>query len=376
MYPSTAGHELTEEQARELDDTFLAADPFAYFRSRIASLLTWHDNAPTSGTALPEPEPGSIRAEFDEYLQRAAVAGPFESLDVYAQVAAEALSVRHHAAEALLRLARARLTPPILTGAACLWAEVASGPKQIDAVIKTLSASSREADWGDRLFRALVEPEDVKTAQGNPELRGACGVLADWLAYAAELLSPAEIDLQAGHNKVKHGLAVRARSDMRVMFLTAPLDVGAPVPLSAVNGAVDVFDQPVLELLTKGTKVARHSQGFEITQLRLKPSALLADAYMLAMAHARIFRVAAVEHFAGRDDLDEYQGPPPPPGYPSSAGPRPKDIDAQAPLGFRFPLTTPPGGQKAREAVIGFRHGYVPFSIDYANRWKGRIVDG
>lgn len=99
--------------------SFLASDPFQYFGSRIASLLAWHENAP-----LPEPEPGSIRAELNQYLQRPVADGPFKVLDVHAQVAADALAVRHHAAEALLRFACARLAPSPTAGAPCLWADL------------------------------------------------------------------------------------------------------------------------------------------------------------------------------------------------------------------------------------------------------------
>ncbi|MFA6575821.1 MAG: hypothetical protein WCS84_10410 [Nocardioides sp.] len=378
MYPPPAGQHLTEDQARELDDTFLASDPLQYFRSRIASLLAWQESAPISANTLPDAEPGSIRAEFDRYLQRSPVNGPFRDLDVHAQVAADALAVRHHAAEALLRLACARLAPSPRAGASCLWAEIASGATQIAEVIDRLNASAQEADPGERILRALVEPGAVETARHSPEIVDACNVYVDWLGYAAGLLSPGEIDLQAGHNKVKHGLAVRARSDMRVTFVTTPPNEDGTVPLSAFTGpdAVDIFDQPVLELLARGPKVDGHRQGLEITQLRLKPSALLADAYMLAMAHAALFHVAAVEHFAGRDDLREHHVPPPFPGYPVG-GPRPKNVDAHAPLGMRFPLTTPPGGGPAgREAGIGFRDRFQVLYVDHANRSSGRIVDG
>lgn len=87
MYPPPEGQDLTEEQSLELDDTFLASDPFEYFNSRIASLLAWHENAPADAD-LPEPAPGSIRAEFNQYLQRPAADGPLKDLDVHAQVAA------------------------------------------------------------------------------------------------------------------------------------------------------------------------------------------------------------------------------------------------------------------------------------------------
>lgn len=140
--------------------------------------------------------------------------------------------------------------------------------------------------------------------------------------------------------------------------------------------AVDIFDQPVLEFLARGPKVDGHRQGLELTQLRLKPSALLADAFMLAMTHGAMFHVAAVEYFDERDDLREHLSPPAFPGYPVG-GPRPTNIDANAPVGMRFPLTTPRGGgPPGREAGIGFRAYFQTFRIDYDNRVRGIIVDG
>ncbi|MGY5884166.1 hypothetical protein [Modestobacter lacusdianchii] len=377
MYPPPDGQGLTEEQAIALDNTFLASDPFQYFKSRIASLAAWHESAPLSDVPLPEPKPGSIRAELDQYLQRPVASGPFKDLDVNAQVAADALALRHHAAEALLRLACARLAPSTSAGVPCLWAEVASGPTQIGEVIARLTASAQAADWAERLLGALVSSEKVETARTDLEVLDACDVIVEWIGYAAGLLSPAEIDLQAGHNKVKHGLAVRTRPDMRVTFLKTAPNADGTVPLSSLTGpdAINIFDQPVLELLAHGPKVDGHRQGLEITQLRLKPSALLADAYMLATAHGTLFHVAAVEHFKGHDDPSELRMPTFP-GYPVG-GPRPKDIDAHAPLGMRFPLTTPPGGgQVRREAGIGFRDRFHTLHIDHANRTSGRVVDG
>lgn len=378
MYPPPVGQDLSEEQAQELDDTFLSSDPFQYFRSRIASLLVWQESAPVFGVPLSEADPGGIRAEFNEYLQRGAGDDPFKNLDVHAQVAADALAVRHHAAEALLRLACARLAPEPFGGVRCLWAEIASGPTQIADVVARLNASSEQPDPGERMLRALVPRESLETARHNAEVVDACNVFVAWLGYAAALLSPAEIDLQAGHNKVKHGLAVRARSDLRVTFVTTPPNEDGTVPLSAftADDAIDIFDQPVLELLARGPKVDGHRQGLEITQLRLKPSALLADAYMLAMAHGALFHVASVEHFTGRDDLREHHVVPAFPGYPVG-GPRPANIDAKTPLGMRFPLTTPPGGGPVRrEAGIGFRDRFQIIYVDYGNRSSGRVVDG
>lgn len=165
---------------------------------------------------------------------------------------------------------------------------------------------------------------------------------------------------------------------MRVTFATGSPNEDGSVPLSALTSddAIDIFDEPVLEFLAKGPKVEGHRQGLEITQLRLNPAAVLADAFMLAMTYGAIFHVAAVEHFANRGHLPEHHHLPAFPGYPAG-GPRPNNIDAQSPVGMRFPLTTPPGGgPPAREAGIGFRSYFQTFQIDYARRTTAHVVDG
>lgn len=353
MYPPPAGKALTLEQARELDDTFLSSDPFEYFRSRIAPLLTWHDLA-TSSTGEPiEAVAGPARAEFNEYLQRAAAGDPLREIDVQAQVAADALALRHHAAEAVLRIAYARLTPDNRDDVRCVWAEIASGPIQIADVITRLNDDAGSPDSRERFFCAVVPPESRETARTDADVVDAANVFGEWLAYAMKLMQPGEINLQAAHNKVKHGLALRARADMRITFAKMPPSKDGTVRLSALTGegTIDLFDQPALELLASGPKVDGHPQGLEVTQLRLKPSALLADAYMLAWTHGAIFHVSAVEHFADRDDLPDHLGPPGFPGYPVG-GLRPTDIDSTAPLGMRFPITTPPGGLLFSAPVI------------------------
>lgn len=274
---------------------------------------------------LHEAENGSIQAEFNQYIQRPAADGPFNMLDVHAQVAADALAVRHHAAEALLRLACARLAPQPLGGAHCLWAEIASGPTQIADVITRLEESAKSPDPDGRMPRTLVPPGSLAIARSSVEMVDAANVFAAWLAYAAGLLGRGQIDLQAAYNKVKHGLAVRARADMRINFMTRAPNEDGSVPLSAftADDAIDIFDQPVLEHLAGGLRVDDHRQGLELTQLRLKPSAILADPHMLAMTHGAMFHVAAAEHFAGRDDLREHLRPSDFPGFPVG-GPRPR----------------------------------------------------
>ncbi len=381
MYPPPIGKDLTFEQAQELDDTFLASDPYEYFRARIAGLLSWAENAPRQAfeQRLPDAPSGqsSLRAEFTNYMHRPVADTHFMGIDVDAQIAADALAVRHHAAEALVRLACARLTPDT-NPVPCLWAAIADGPVAIGNVISQLSKSARDPNPEDRFIRVVLPSGERDRARERPDVVAGVNVFLAWLSYAVALLSPAPIDLHGAHNKVKHGLAVRPRADMRVELITGPLDDPSAIPVSRFNSVntITIFDQPVLELLAHGPKMNGHRQGLELTQLRLNPAALLADAAMIAMTHGAMFHVAAAEHFTGREDLPDFTGPPAFPGLPTT-GPSPEDIDAEAPLGMRFPLTTPPGGgEPARAAGLGFRTYFQTFELDYDARTHGTVVDG
>ena len=376
VYPPPAGKALTAEQAQQLDDTFLSSDPFQYFRSRIAALLSWHETAPVSAPVAPQASAPDIRAEFNSYLQRPAADGPFDVLDVHAQVAADAFALRHHAAEALLRFIAARLTPIEPGDGHCLWATVSKGSNQIGDVIAYVRDEAKLPDAAERWFELLVPPYARLADRDDPNVVEATNVFISWIGFAIELLTPADIDHHAANNKIKHGLAVRSRSDMRVTFTAQPPNHDGSIPLEALTGedALDIFDQPVLEVLAQGPKTNGHRQGLEITQLRLQPSAMLAQAFMLAMTQAALFHVAAIEHIAQRDENADQMAPPKFPGYPVG-GPRPQDIDAAAPLGLRFPLTEPPGGGPVtRPAGIGFRDCFVPMRLDYANRTTGVVV--
>ncbi len=377
MYPPPTGPALTAEQARALDDTYLGSDPLEYFRSRIASLLSWDETAPTPERTAPDRPPGKMRAQFNEYMQRPAADGPFKVADVRSQIAADAFSLRHHAAEALLRLACARLDPPATDGPRCLWADVSTGPTQVGDLLTRLGAVAQLPDASDRLLQVLVKPDARDTALSDPHIVSACNVVVEWLEYAKQLLRPAEIDRQAAHNKVKHGLAVRARSDMLVMFSEKGPSADGTVARSDLEGPTvrNILDHQVLEFLARAPKADGHAQGLEATQLRIRPSAVLVDAYMLAKAHALMFYVAALEHFDGRQDLPDHHTAPPFPGY-QVGGPNPRNVDAHAPLGLRFPLTSPPGGGPLkRDAGIGFREYFQVLHIDYEGGTTARVVD-
>ena len=223
----------------------------------------------------------------------------------------------------------------------------------------------------------VLRPALVEQLESDAGAASAVGVFADWLEHASRLLLPGEVDLNAAHNKVKHGLAVRARSDIRTVFVAAPLEPDGEVRLSDLTGenAFDIFDRPVLEFVDRGPRQGGVKQGLELTQVRLDAAALLAEGHMMAWTHAALFWVAAERHFAGRTLPDHFTVAPHP-GLPVG-GPHPRHIAAAAPIGLRFPITTPPGGgEPQRGAGLALRDCFVPMTFGPDSPVTRTISDG
>lgn len=383
MYPPPAGRDLTSEQRRELDDTFLSSDPFRYFVARIGMLLQWEEfntinnasDTESSDVDAHKPHAGKSRTQFSRFLGQPVDFLPRVSeRTVTTQIATDAYSLRHHAAESLTRLTAALLTQTEDMDQ-CVWEAVSTGPNQLDLVVGQIGEAFSAKESPMAFARLVLIENDLQ--KGITEvLASACNVFVDWLQFAVDLLMGHELQLNAAHNKVKHGLAVRARDDLRISFSTSPPNADGTISLSALNGpdVVDIFDRPVMEVLAQGPKVQGHKQGLELTQLRVDIPAILAEAYMIAWAHGAIFHVAAAKHFAGRCDFPEHLNVPAHPGYPIG-GPHPEHIAAKAPVGMRFPLTTPPGGGAARRtAGIAFRDIFIPLSFTGTAMGNIRVV--
>ena len=226
-----------------------------------------------------------------------------------------------------------------------------------------------------QFVRLVLREQDLQSGMTG-RLASASNVFADWLQFAIDLLVGHELQLNAAHNKVKHGLSVRARDDLKVSFVTTPPSADGTIPVGVLTGpdAVDIFDRPVIEVLAQAPKVDGHRQGLELTQLRVDVPAVLAEAYMIAWAHGAMFHVAATKHFEGRVDLPDYLGAPAHPGYPVG-GPHPDHVSGKAPVGMRFPLTTPPGGGPARRpAGIAFRDSFIPLIFTGSAMRNVRVV--
>lgn len=378
MYPPPSGTNLTATQRQELDDTFLSSDPFGYFSARIEMLLRWADSVGETNDSPKEPTDDSQNTAglFARFLGRPVgfLTGT-SPRSIATQVATDAYTLRHHAAESLVRLAAA-LSPRAEAAEPCVWAALSTGPNQLDQVVDQLRGTFSSSEAPDRFARLVLCRLDLQGGM-TEHLASASNVYADWLQFAIDLLVGHELQLNAAHNKVKHGLSVRARDDLKVSFIPAPPGGDLPRTVSELTGpgVMDIFDRPVIEVLADAPKIDGHRQGLELTQLRVDVPAVLAETFMIAWAHGAMFHVAAARHFADRPDLSDHLRAPAHPGYPVG-GPSPEHISAKTPVGMRFPLTTPPGGGPAqRPAGIAFRDLFIPFTFAGPPIHGVRVVD-
>ena len=367
FFPPPSGPELTSEQRRILDDRFLSSNPCGYFGARIEMLLRWDESIAESVQASQEGDnstsdagrqTGQSRSRFSRYIGRSIHFPPEQAVrSATTQLATDAYALRHHAAESLVRMAACLMRESDL----CLWEQLSSSPNQIHQVIEQLGKSFEDENASDKFVRMVVRQDDLGVTMSD-NIASAVSIFADWLQLSADLLGGHALDLNAAHNKIKHGLAVRGRDDLRVTLTTSPPNPDGSVALSSLTGpgAIDIFDTPVLEVLARAPKHEGHKQGLELTQLRVDVPVILAESYMIAWTLGAMFSVQAESHFRGRAIAPQDFDSPVHPGYPVG-GPATKHIASKAPVGMRFPLTDPPGGgQGSRPLGLGFRDTFIP----------------
>lgn len=189
--------------------------------------------------------------------------------------------------------------------------------------------------------------------------------------HASSLLTGDELSVNAAHNKVKHGLAVSARGDVRVEFITTPPDDLGQIPLSAFNQgkSVPIFDRPMLTYLSHPP--VKPKQGVEAVSLRVDVPVVLAEAWMIANVYAAMFHARARRHFG--DAMPDGIAP-----YPTLViGRLPEHVIGGRPLGYRSAVTLPPDGTTApRESGLFFHGSFIPMEIDYESKIEGVVVDG
>jgi exonuclease VII small subunit len=361
LHISPGGPQLSAVQANILDDEFFLSDPMSYFSARIDAVLTARKSsinlAPSDYkeflTALGELELGSLLEHNDS--------------DRELQIAVEVISIRHHAAEALMRFLHAVVVSEPLSGDAnCIWVAITDGPSSLHKVVSQL----QEAFTSDEhiFSKAFFPPGTTDSA----EVKASFEVATKWLMRSVRLLTDNELTLNAAHNKVKHGLAIRTRADTRIELVRADsVDAAGNIPLSAFGpgASIPIFDRPMVTYLARPHPA--YKQGLEATSLRIDPPAVLAEAWMIAWVYASVFHVAAVRHL-GPNNADIA-------GYPSfRSGPTPPELVTNAggaALGYRGAVTSAHDDSlEPRPSGVFFPGFFQSMVIDFENVTHSVVV--
>ncbi|WP_311208473.1 MULTISPECIES: hypothetical protein [unclassified Aeromicrobium] len=365
---------------RELDDTYLTSDPYGYFVSRAAMLHGWArqdapDDAIGDGTFGGRPDLAGLISAIMRDTDTEDVP---PTRVVSSQVALDAFALRHHVAEALVRLFVTVAHRDIdgATEPRSLW--VAATDDDLQSIGSLLDAAFDVNDKvsDDFLARMVLPVNFVVDEESHPAAAAFVRMCAEWIEHAVRLLAPAEFNLTTAHNKIKHGLVVRARSDLRTSLSLIEMSDNGDLPLSTVRGDkfADLTKLPVIEVLARPRLKGRsrkERQGLEVTQIELDYRAILAEVIVLAHVYAAIFHHAAIVHFADHATPRDVSIAP----HPGMVGEVPPVGFTGPPVGIRVSVTTPDDGGAARPSMFALPDGtLVPFTITGPRR-RGRIVD-
>lgn len=379
MYPRPSP-ELSDATVVQLDDQFFTSDPFAYIRLRILWLLGEEPPTPT----------GARAEEFRRLLGPSAAAylrsDPRTST---LQVAVDAFALRHQVAESLVRF----LHVVLHHGAGrSHWVELVDTPfKVVDVLRGNRHILDAQDDNGAQPIRDALAPHisagpvssaaapltnvaDPESASSAPissdEVDRALDVFVQWINYSSALLTQLNPDLNAAHNKFKHGMGLRPQDDVLSVFMTSPPSADGSVPLSALQGdrALTLFDGVTTEYLSRASR--RH--GLEATQLAMSPAATLVEAGAMAHTLALLFHIAAIKHF---EDHAPHEGRTAP-GHPGMLvdGPLPGKLRHERPFALRFPLTTPLREGAGSDAWLFWTNGEVQ-TLQFGERITAVVVD-
>lgn len=351
------GRDLTPEDAKALDDEFFRSDPRSYFNARISATLDAHRAAQVPSPATD----GEFFAAIG--LQDSDLALTFDESARRTQAAIDAVALRHHAAEALVRFIHGvAVSKPHGNDARCVWIQIADCKLNLVQVAEANKAAldAKTPDPMTLLFRPGTVLDEGHTVAADAAIA--------WLNRAIVLLTEDELSTNAANNKLKHGLAVAVRDDFRLDFVTQSLDEDGISLLDAVESgkSMPIFDRPVFTYLSRPCTTPK--SGIEAVSLRVDVPVVLAEAWMIANVYAAMFHVAAHNHFGGK--LPEGIAP-----YPRMvAGRYPHHVLGDSVLGTRATITTPPDGTtSARSDGIFLGAGFFPIAIDFESRREAVI---
>jgi hypothetical protein len=186
------------------------------------------------------------------------------------------------------------------------------------------------------------------------------------------LLTDNELTINAVHNKVKHGMAVRTRDDTRIELLVGagPDDGKIPVSAFGPGRSIPIIDRPMVTYLARPHPPQK--QGLEITSLRIDAPVVIAESWMIAWVYASVFHVAAARHFGERGG--EFAPYPP-----LRSAPTPQqllDNSGAAALGYRGAVTTARDQTlEPRPSGVFFPGFFQAMTIDFDNATTAVVVE-
>ena len=350
---SPQGVPLSPDQASRLDAEFFRFSPLKYFVPRIEQMLR------SSSAEVVDQDDESLQAFRDRLGLPAAELSPlkFDVSDRKRQLAVDAVSVRHHAAETLMRLLYGLVVAVPREGdAASVWVAITDSPISLRDVTKAVA--ERLNSDGSPSFAELFLPAGQEVTQN---LQAALEVAVGWTNHAIGLLTRNDLAVNTGYNKVKHGLSVSARDDVRVEFVQGPIPSDGTIPLSSFESSVPLFDRPFLTFLYRPPRRLH----LETASIRVDLETTLAEAWMIAVVAGAVFAVAAQQRFPDSDDVADFPRLP--------TGPTPDQLLGGSVRGMRSPVTEPTVDD--RPPGIFFHGSFQPMEVDFGDVTSAVVVD-
>lgn len=364
----------------QLDDQFFTSDPFADIRLRILRLLN-EDPPVCAGLQAEEFTRllGPSSVTYQEHDQRTSTL----------QVAVDAFALRHQVAESLLRFLHVVLHHE---PGKSHWVELVDTPiSMLDVLSENRAVLDGRPDKGTQLLVEVLAPtrsvgsEQTATrrlpTKAKPgvtfeatapadEVDRALDIFVQWMNLAITLFAQRDPDLNAAHNKFKHGMGLRPQDDVLSVLMGTPPNDDGTVPLSSITGdrAINLFDGVTTEFLARVSR----KEGLEVTQIAMEPVPTLVEAGAMAHMLALLFHNAALKHFADHPPRDGRFAP----GHPGLLldGPVPGRLRSPRPFALRFPLTTPVRPGAGSEAWVFWTNGEIQ-TLAFGEPIKGVVVD-
>lgn len=350
MYQLSSTEAIDLDVAGRLDDQFFTEDPSAYFRARIRTLLVDAD-----GSGAPH---GPLVDQVAPLLGPAlSLFADLDNRNLEMQVAVDAVAVRHHIGEALLRLLHAVLHLDSHTDHS-VWVALSDSPARMRTILEENHAAlSQGSESPEALLGRLLLPDDVPSPGNSQDpadsLEASRSIHIGWVNFAIGLMVQREPDINAVYNKVKHGLAARVQDDLLLSFTTTPPAADGTIGADVLNGptTATLMDGVTVEFMARRKGLGKGRTGLELTQMRTNPAATIAEASALMLTHALLFHAAARRHFASRPIPVGREIP----SFPGRfvGGPLPGQLRVNRPVALKYPLSRPlPEGAPERPLLL------------------------